>query len=127
MGSLMGLPAGIRQVCPLSPLLFAIVVDGLLRRSRADDAAVVLEDIVKELPVLERMLQEIGGRPPPPQHPQVYLDPAVRHGRKRSPVVAQAFAGMTIAGCGKYPRYGAPLLAAGLQESRRASESLELG
>ena len=62
--------AGIRQGCPISPLLFAVVVDIVLRRLRrlipgsvvkafADDIAIVVEDVGSALPILEHIFQDL--------------------------------------------------------------------
>ena len=63
---------GIRQGCPLSPVLFAAVVDLLLRmlrarlgpdvciRAFADDVGIVLTDVRSQLPLLARALREFG-------------------------------------------------------------------
>ena len=64
--------SGIRQGCPLAPLLFAAVMDLLLRvlarrlgpdvqiRAFADDVGLVLTDVGRQLPILAAALEEFG-------------------------------------------------------------------
>ena len=66
-----GIHAGIRQGCPLSPLLFALVIDLLLRRIQrlrpeltirafADDIAIVAPNIFACLPCLTQVFAEVA-------------------------------------------------------------------
>ncbi|CAK0837112.1 unnamed protein product, partial [Prorocentrum cordatum] len=66
------LRSGIRQGCPLSPLIFAAAMDLLLRvlsrrpgpevliRAFADDVGIVLADMRRQLPILQQALSEFG-------------------------------------------------------------------
>ena len=65
------LKCGIRQGCPLSPLIFAICSDLILRRIKrlckgvchrafADDLAAVSEDLLRDLPTFSRIFSEYG-------------------------------------------------------------------
>ena len=69
MGNPFPLLAGVRQGCPLSPLLYAVVAEVLadnieyhcphtLFRSYADDTALVVENIWEEGPTISKLFQE---------------------------------------------------------------------